>query len=259
MSTTAQAAPALVVDPATIAAYRRDGFAVLRGVLTPAEVAHYRAASLAVTEVPPSAQRASGSAYSRAFTQVVNIWRTNDTLKQLTFHPRVVAAMRQFTGVPMRLWHDHILTKAPRNGQASEFHQDQPYWPLGREMRAISAWMALGDTPVEHGCMSFIPGSHQLRNIPRQSLTDATSLMGLCPELTYAPRVTIPLRAGDITFHDGFTAHFAGANQLEVPRVAHVVIAIEASARFQGGGHVVTDPLGLRPGDALPESVCPGI
>lgn len=265
MSATATAtAPATVpahagpisVDDATAARFHRDGVTVVRGLLTPEEVAFYRAASLRVTARP---EEGEPSAYKRAFRQVVNVWREDPVLARLTLHPRLTQAVNQIMRRPMRLWHDHILTKAPRNGQASEFHQDQPYWPFPRSVDAISGWIALGDTPVEHGCMDFIPGSHRLRDLAAQDLTDAGSLFALRPELAMAERTTIPLRAGDVTFHTGFTAHHAGPNQLDVPRVAHVVIFVEAGVRLDGRGHCVTSPLGLQAGDALPDDLCPGI
>lgn len=265
MSATALAtAPATVpahageirVDDATAARFHRDGVTVVRGLLTPEEVAFYRAASLRVSERPDTGPMSS---YKRAFRQVVNVWREDPVLARLTLHPRLTSAVNQIMRRPMRLWHDHILTKAPRNGQASEFHQDQPYWPFGREVDAISGWIALGDTPVEHGCMDFIPGTNRIRDLAPQDLTDAGSLFALRPGLAMEERVTIPLRAGDATFHTGFTAHHAGPNQLDVPRAAHVVIFVEADVRVDGRGHCVTDPLGLRAGDGLPDDICPRI
>jgi phytanoyl-CoA hydroxylase len=260
---TAQAVPAdagpLVLDAGTVDRFHRDGFTVLRGLLTPAEVAFYRAASLRLSEAPDARIHIGAGRGPAPFRQLVNAWREDAGLGALTLHSRLLAAVRQIMGRPMRLWHDHILTKPPRNGVASEFHQDQPYWPLERKIEAISAWIALGDTPVEHGCMSFIPGSHRIRDAVAQDLGDAGSLFGIRPELRLAERATIPLAAGDCTFHHGFTAHFAGANQLDIPRVAHVVIFVEADARCTGGPHNIFGDSPLPAGSTLPDDLCPRI
>jgi ectoine hydroxylase-related dioxygenase (phytanoyl-CoA dioxygenase family) len=260
---TAQAVPAdagpLVLDAGTVDRFHRDGFTVLRGLLTPAEVAFYRAASLRLSEAPDARLHIGAGRGPAPFRQLVNAWREDAGMASLTLHARLLAAVRQIMGRPMRLWHDHILTKPPRNGLASEFHQDQPYWPIGRRAEAISAWIALGDTPVEHGCMSFIPGTQGIRAAAAQDLTSATSLFGMRPELRLAERVTVPLAAGDCTFHGGFTAHFAGPNQLDVPRVAHVVIFVEAEARCTGDAHVIFGDAPPPAGACLPDDLCPRI
>jgi len=59
-----------------------------------------------------------------------------------------------------------------------------------RIIRSCSAWVALGDTPVQHGCMTFIPGSHSLRNLPAQDLYSENSLMSINPEFIFPERVT---------------------------------------------------------------------
>ncbi len=239
-------------DPALIQRFSQDGFTVIRGILSPAEVARFRALSLARSA-------ADQKAFSRTaiFTQVVDTWREDGGLRDLTMHPRLIAAAQALCGGPVRLWHDQILTKAPRNGAITAFHQDQPYWPLSRRLRSFAAWIALGDTPEEHGCMSFIPGSHRLRDLAPQDLADAGSLFGLRPDLAFSEAVTVPLRAGDVTFHDGLCAHRAGTNQLDLPRVAHSVIFLEVDAVYDGSGHVVTDSLGLQAGQILPDARFP--
>ncbi len=254
---TAPAAPALTLDQRVIERFRHDGFTVIRGLFDAGEVARYRAASLAISTSRPEPSGGADAAYRQAFTQVVNPWRTDPVIREMTLHPRLVAAARQLAGRPIRLWHDQILTKEPRNGRASEFHQDQPYWPIDRGIRSYAAWIALGDTPEEHGCMRFIPGSQHHRGVPAQDLTSKGSLFALCPALALGERVSIPLLAGDVTFHDGFTAHEAGVNQLDRPRVAHSVIFIDAEARYLGGSHPITDAAGCRPGDDLPADLCP--
>jgi phytanoyl-CoA hydroxylase len=61
----------------------------------------------------------------------------------------------------------------------------------------------------------------------------------------------VPLRAGDCTFHHSYLAHMANSNVTEVPRVAHIVIYMDADTTFNGNGHVVTDPLNLQVGQPL--------
>ena len=116
-------------------------------------------------------------------------------MRALTLHKNVGGVAQRLAGVPMRLWHDHILIKQPNNQVATEFHQDQPYWPHAHSPNALSAWIALCDVPIERGCMSFIAGSHRHTDLTAQNLLDGRDLFGKCPDLEYEERVTLPLKA----------------------------------------------------------------
>lgn len=235
-----------------IDAYRRDGFVALRSLLARDEALAFREAALAASA------RLKALGEGPIFRQTVNVWRDDPTLKGLTLHPALTAAARALAGVPLRLWHDQLLIKEGGNvSKPTEFHQDQPYWPHTDAPNPISCWVALGDVPVEAGCMTFIPGSQREIGLAMQDLSSERSLFDISPELAWKPRVTVPLRAGDVTFHHGRCAHMAGPNRLETPRVAHVAIFMEAGVRYNGAGHVVTDPLGLAPGDPLDGDLFP--
>ena len=234
-----------------IAAYRRDGFVHVPRILSPEEVERFRSAALA------AAARMKSYHNSPIFDQFVNVWRQDETMRELTLHPNVAAVAERLAGVPLRLWHDQILIKQPQKSRPTEFHQDQPYWPHANAHHPISAWIALVDVPVERGCMTFIPGSQARTDLPAQNLGDAGSLFSICPELRWAPRVTIPLRAGDCTFHHGRCAHMAAPNQTDEPRVAHVIIYTDAATTYTGKRHVVTDPLGLTAGQPLEGELFP--
>ena len=105
--------------------------------------------------------------------------------------------------------------------------------------------------------MTFLPGSHEWRTLESQNLRDARDLFGKAPDLEFSPRVTVPLKAGDCTFHHGRCAHSAGTNDTDVARAAHVIIYMEADTKFSGKDHVCTKPLGLKPGDALDQDIFP--
>lgn len=235
----------------TIQSYRQNGFTVARGLLSRAEAARYREAALRATT------RLKAYTDAAVLHQFVNVWRDDPVLRELTLLPKLGAWATRLAGVPLRLWHDHLLIKRPHNHAPTEFHQDQPYWPHANSAHPISAWIALCDVPVEKGCMTFIPGSHRRTDLAVQNLVDARSLFTLCPDLEYEPRVTIPLRAGDCTFHHGRCAHMANANQTDDIRVAHVVIFMDATTTYTVKPHPVTDPLGLKAGALLDSELFP--
>lgn len=255
-TTTTTSTSATPVTAEAAARFERDGFCAVPALLPGVEALAFRTHALRFSGNPDGVFVNDGS----VFRQLVNVWRQDQALRGLTFHPLVVAAVRRLSGGRrMRLWHDQILIKAPRNGHASELHQDEPYWPIDPGTFTVSAWIALGDVPVERGCMTLVPGSHRRRDLRAQNLSDAHDLLGLWPELAFAERCTFPLRAGGATFHQGFCAHRAGANETDEARVAYSIIWVDADARFDGRKHVVTDPLGLAAGDPLPDGVCPPV
>lgn len=228
-----------------VQSYRSQGFVRIPGVISKREADRYYGATLDLSE------RMQAFSNRAMFTQLVNAWREDETLRELTFHPNVAAVAERLSGVALRLWHDHILIKQPHNNAPTEFHQDQPFWPHAGSPSSLSAWIALCDVPVERGCMTFLPGSHTRTDLQAQNLEDSTSLFRICPDLTWSPRVTLPLRAGDCTFHHSRTAHGATPNLTDDPRVAHIVIYMDATTTYVARPHPVTDPLNLTEGQLL--------
>lgn len=107
--------------------------------------------------------------------------------------------------------------------------------------------------------MTFIPGTQERADLRAQNLRDPEDLYLIAPDLRWEPRVTVPLRAGDCTFHHSRCAHMANANDTDEPRVAHVVIYMDAETTYAAQPHVVTDPLGLRDGQPLDGEMFPAL
>jgi phytanoyl-CoA hydroxylase len=245
------AAPTFVVPADLKASYQRDGFVHVPGIISREEAQVFRDAAVAASE------RLSALSDNAMFKQSVNVWREDETMARLTRHPNVAAAAEQLAGVALRLWHDQILIKPAQNSKPTEFHQDQPYWPHAQSTHPISAWIALVDVPVERGCMTFIPGAQSRTELPPTSLAAQRGLFDVAPDLTWSPRVTLPLRAGDCTFHHGRCPHMATPNFTDEARVAHVVIFVDATTVYTGAKHVVTDPFGLEAGALLEGELFP--
>jgi phytanoyl-CoA hydroxylase len=241
-------APAPVAD-ADILSYREQGFVRLRGMLTPTEVERYRAA------VDDAVARDLGrfASQSQVFRQVVNLWESQPVLRELTFHPRIIAAARALAGVPLRLWHDQALIKPPA-GKPTVYHQGQTNWShiCRPDSHALTVWVALNDVPVEMGCMGFIPGSHRHWDLGRQeNLQDPRGLYRLRPEFEWEQNIRLPLRAGDLTVHHAFTAHNAGPNTTDQHRYGFIIDFMDDDTRYRPIPHVLTDDLNLSPGDLL--------
>ncbi len=235
-----------------VQSYRKNGFVHIPGVITPEETErYYREIQNFSERTRPKVGEDIMVRDNPVFTQLVNFWPECEPIRQLTFHANISAIAEKLAGVPLRLWHDHVLIKQPHNETPTAFHQDQPFWPHSDSPSSISAWVALCDVPVERGCMTFIPGSQLYTDLPPQSTRDDNVLFSVQPDMEWERRVTIPLRAGDCTFHHSRCAHMATPNSTDDPRVAHVIIYMDQTTRYSGKAHVVTDPLELNEGALL--------
>ncbi|MFI0352281.1 phytanoyl-CoA dioxygenase family protein [Actinomadura sp. 9N407] len=230
-----------------VASYREHGFVRVRGVLDAAAIERFKSGTESFLE----AHRAESLETLGVFSQLVNVWRRDPVLRDLTLDRRLGRIAEHLAGFPLRLWHDQMLVKEPHSNAATEFHQDRPYWPHGGDRLPLSAWIALVDVPPERGCMTFLPGTQHQDGLRPQDLHDAEDLFAADPSLRWAPRVTVPLRAGDCTFHSGYTGHMALPNQTGTARLAHVNIYMDAETVYTGDAHPVTDDLGLTAGDRL--------
>ena len=240
-----------------IHSYRERGFVHIPSIISKEAAATYRQAALDATA---RLQDFHPETENKVFSQHVNVWLQDEPMKALTLHPNIAAVATKLAGAPLRLWHDHTLIKPPHNQAPTHFHQDGPYWPHDNlPGHSLSVWVALVDVPVEKGCMTFIPSQTHMTDLRPQNLRDADDLMSLSPTMQWQERITIPLQAGDCTFHHQLTPHMANANTTDDPRVAHVIIYMDADVRFKDKRHVVTDSLNFKTGELLDHGIFPAV
>ncbi|MGH7145493.1 MAG: phytanoyl-CoA dioxygenase family protein [Planctomycetota bacterium] len=236
-ATTATATTATLPDlssddkltPEQIAQFQRDGHILLRGVLSPAEVAAYKpviaqAVKDYATEVRPLADR---DTYGKAFLQVMNLWLRDEDVKKFTLARRFAKIAADLLGVDgTRIYHDQALHKEAGGGP-TPWHQDQFYWPLANA-NAITMWMPFTEVPIEAGALTFATGSQKdgyLSAIPISDLSEA-HYNNYVAEKKLKVHVE-PLHAGDCTFHYGWTLHKAPGNNGKQTREVMTVIYIQ--------------------------------
>lgn len=216
------------------AQFAEHGFTQLRGVLEPNALRHYgdtitRLTLELNTQQVPLEER---DTYSRAFLQVMNLWRQDPQVAEFVRSPRLARIAAQLLGVRgVRLYHDQSLYKEPLGG-ITPTHADQYYWPFASD-RAVTAWIPLQSVPLEMGPLAFYAGSHRIsfgRDLPisdqseREIVADMTA-RGLALHEQ-------PFELGDVSFHLGWTFHRAGANTTRVPRSVMTIIYIDAEMQL---------------------------
>ncbi|QIS10436.1 phytanoyl-CoA dioxygenase family protein [Nocardia arthritidis] len=250
-----------VVDQRYVTQFREDGFTHIPNVLTPEEVAHYREAALEAIEREGMVAGMGMKVGRTAVRTTKDAFRNNPALRALARHPRVGAIAEQLSGLSLRVWGGETLVKSPGDELPTMWHDDLTLAPLeGRIL--LNAWIALVDVPVERGCMTFIPGSHRRPEPFRAPLAAAQEnpdsyLFDTYPQLAWERRVTVPLRAGDATFHQWRTGHTAGGNTSDGDRVAFITTYTDAESTYRPHpGHQWAD---LEAGQLPPDDIYPRV
>jgi ectoine hydroxylase-related dioxygenase (phytanoyl-CoA dioxygenase family) len=148
----------------------------------------------------------------KVFDQTINLWQTNEKVKELMFDPKIGKMAATLAGVDgIRIWHDQALFKRPWANPTS-WHLDTPFWSF-TDRRALSIWVALDDATLENGCLFFIPGSHTETSFENPGIgKNMDSIFDFYPAFKSAKSVAVPMKAGSCSFHNGLTIHGAHAN-----------------------------------------------
>ncbi|MFC9428895.1 phytanoyl-CoA dioxygenase family protein [Streptomyces sp. NPDC056987] len=242
----------------TVESFRENGFAHVPRMLSAGEVDSFRTASLAAL----SAHSKSDDAGATRIISTEHVWRADGPLRELALHPRIGAFAERLAGMPLRVWRGDVLLKEPRRSARTNLHDDETFLPFEGRV-SLTAWVALVDVTVERGCMTFLAGSHDRPGPDRVGLPALSAdpdgyMLKYWPGLNWNTRVTVPLRAGDCTFHHGRTGHMAAANTTDEQRVSYVVALIDAEATYRPVSGVDV-PGELTPGQRLPDDLYPRV
>ena len=79
---------------------------------------------------------------------------------ELCVHDRTLDYVERILGPDIVLWAMAFWYKEPHNEKYIPWHQDAVYWPMQPRIN-LTAWVALGPTRKENGCLRLIPGSHR--------------------------------------------------------------------------------------------------
>jgi hypothetical protein len=210
-----------------ISGFQRDGHILLRALASQEEVARYRPRILAARDLygPEPTPLEKRDTYGKAFLKGMNLWPTDDVVRQFVWARRFAKVAADLLGVDgVRIYHDQALLKEPGGG-LTPWHQDQHYWPLATD-NTITMWMPLTDVTPEMGTMHFASGSHQkgyLGVLPISDESEAT-FERFINQLGWKRIPGAAMAAGDATFHYGWTLHGAPGNATHRPREVMTII-----------------------------------
>jgi ectoine hydroxylase-related dioxygenase (phytanoyl-CoA dioxygenase family) len=164
-------------------------------------------------------------------------------MRELIYDRRIAQMAGELAGVSgLRVWHDQALIKPPY-GNPTAWHLDNPYWSFSSR-DSISVWIALDDATLANGCMSYLPGTHQTARFDNAGIgPNLGGLFKIYPEWLKIDPVAVPVPAGSAVFHNGLTAHAAGANMTNKPRRAMTCGFMPDGATFNGTRNILPEAL----------------
>jgi ectoine hydroxylase-related dioxygenase (phytanoyl-CoA dioxygenase family) len=140
--------------------FARDGAVVIRGALDATLIDALRQGIDANLAAPSTnAKVASGPEDPGQFIEDFCCWQHNRHYRDVIWRSGLPALAAQLTrSTRVRLYHDHMLTKAAGTRQPTPWHQDQPYYNIDGG-QTVSFWIPADPVPRE-ASLEFVAGSH---------------------------------------------------------------------------------------------------
>lgn len=218
------------------AQYRREGYVVIRRLLTEEHVAACLDALMRLAEAPdvlPGQNRdqafvALEAGVDRAGTgqridlvrKLGNFTDFDPALMRTAMSAKLHAILDRIMGCGRVLLQEMALVKPPRIGGEKPWHQDAAYFRGSDPGLMFGVWIALDPATRENGCMEVIPGSHRagpVTHVPHEDI----NLCTIRPDQLHAERrVAMPLDPGDALVFHSLTHHYTAANRSTLRRRA---------------------------------------
>ncbi len=154
-----------------------DGYLFLKGVLDANEVlaareeVMTRLAEVGEVRQPASEGIFTGASRRRELADDLGaFWKSvseGPMLRQVTHGERLRSVIGDVYGEAARP-HDYLFLRPSPVGRATNLHYDRPFFARGSN-RISTAWLALGDIPVEEGPLVVVEGSNRFDDLIEQA------------------------------------------------------------------------------------------
>lgn len=211
-----------------IAQYRRDGYLVVRRVLSRDHVDACLAAltALAADTALEPGQRSGRGAFialepgadptadrAEVIRKFGDFTDTSPALLRAAMSARLHGVLDMLMGQGRVLLQEMALVKPPKVSGDKPWHQDAAYFRGSDPNLMFGVWIALDPATRDNGCMEVIPGSHLLGPAPHVPHPDI-NLCTIRPDLVQlGKRVALPMEPGDVLVFHSLIHHYTAANR----------------------------------------------
>ena len=237
--------------------FRRNGFLVVRGLITPAEIDELRQHAddlihgrIEVEHVDPPKP---GATLKELETRILRIHMLHFELElqeRYLLHPRMLDVLEALIGPDVMAMQTMLFIKGP-GALGQGWHQDSYYIPTFPDS-LCGAWIAIDPADTQNGCLWMAPGSQnepiyppshghgygnrelgdivEVANVGGQSSTDEDPENGLKPIGAKYMETPCVMQPGDVAFFGGHVLHRSLSNKSE-DRMRRSLVCHYANAR----------------------------
>lgn len=131
-------------------------------------------------------------------------------------------------GPNIGLWSSHFISKAPRTGKATPWHEDSAFWNgrISTMAGICTVWLAIDEATPANGSMGVIPGSHDNGFSAYQDVDQDANIFGseIKPELVDETKaVFFSLQPNECSLHEARIIHGAHANTSDKRRAGYTM------------------------------------
>lgn len=203
------------------AAFDRDGYVLMSGVLDVAQVGEVRALidglEAEKNEVLRSRDTTNDISAADAITFTELIVGRHALLREFATQPVFGRLAADFLAADARIYWDQAVYKRPEPEREFPWHQDTGY-TFTLPQHYLTCWVPLVDATVDNGCPWVVPGLHVHGTLKHRW----TEWGWQCVE---APDTMVPVeaRVGDVVCFSSLLPHRTGPNVTDEIRKAYIL------------------------------------
>jgi phytanoyl-CoA hydroxylase len=207
------------LDVEQLRAFEDDGYLVVRGLFSPAEVRELIDTFMAMNaggsipgcfELKPGWETSSDPL--KRFPRLMHPHRVNEVALRYLLDPRLAEILADLFGEEP-LAAQSMLYFKPAGARGQALHQDNFYLKV-EPGTCIAAWVALDPADRENGGLEVVPGTHRMDLFcPEEADLGTSFTREYVPPPPGLSAVGVDMAPGDVLFFNGQLVHGSGPNR----------------------------------------------